>query len=539
MTALRILNRNEELSLRGKVTLIGRDPVCDVVVGTNQTSWRHAMIVHTAAGFAIEDLDSVNGTFVNGRRITERTRLHPNDRIDVCGLSAVFEGDAPAATPPAADMTIQVPMRMEGGLAAILSSLDVAGGMRFEIKPEAKLRAVLEISRQLSTAIDLREVLPKILESLFAVFTQADRGFILLLDADTGQLVPRAVKQRRAGEVDRPAVSKSIVNQALSTGKALLSADAGADVRFDVSQSVRGLQICSMMCVPMLSQSGAGVGIIQLETRDRANAFREEDLDVLVCACTQAARAVELARLHQDRRDLEGATQIQKSFLPRGRPQVPGLSFFDYYASARTIGGDYYDYVPLPGNRLAVCVGDVSGKGVSAALLMARLSAAARFSLASEADPSTAMRQLNLTLTQTHNDDRFVTFVVALLDLDTFAMTLLNAGHPPPLRRRKKIVEELGLEEVGLPLAVMDKPYDAVTLPLEPGDVVVLYTDGISEARNPRGEMYGSDRLVALLKNGPEDVTILGEAILADVRRFADSRPMSDDLTLVCFGRAS
>src|SRR5438105_3608417 len=103
MTALRILNRNEEIPLRGKVTFIGRDPVCDVVVGTSQTSWRHALIVHAATGYFIEDLDSVNGTFVNGRRITERTALHPNDRIDVCGLSAVFQGDAPTATPPPAE----------------------------------------------------------------------------------------------------------------------------------------------------------------------------------------------------------------------------------------------------------------------------------------------------------------------------------------------------------------------------------------------------------------------------------------------------
>src|SRR5205823_10878718 len=124
------------------------------------------------------------------------------------------------------------------------------------------------------------------------------------------------------------------------------------------------------------------------------NAFREDDLDVLVCASTQAARAVEVARLYHERRDLEGATQIQKSFLPRARPQVPGLSFFDHYASARTIGGDYYDYIPLPGDRLAVCIGDVSGKGVPAALLMARLSASARFAFASEPDPATALRRL-------------------------------------------------------------------------------------------------------------------------------------------------
>ncbi len=130
-----------------------------------------------------------------------------------------------------------------------------------------------------------------------------------------------------------------------------------------------------------------------------------------------------------------------------------------------------------------------------------------------------------------------MTFVAALIDLNSLAMTLLNAGHPPPLRRRDGVVQELASETVGLPLAVIDRPYEAVTVPLEPGDAVVLYTDGVSEARSPRGELYGAERVQKLLAAGPADVTALGDALLEDVRRFADGRPMSDDLTLVCFAR--
>src|SRR5262249_29396121 len=129
-------------------------------------------------------------------------------------------------------------------------------------------------------------------------------------------------------------------------------------------------QIRSIMCVPMMSQDGQSLGVIQLDAQDRREQFRQDDLAVLVSASTQAARAVELAQLHQERRDLEAASQIQKSFLPDERPQVAQLRFFEYYSAAQHIGGDYYDYIPLPGNRLAVALGDVSGKGVSAALLM-------------------------------------------------------------------------------------------------------------------------------------------------------------------------
>src|SRR5262249_21243326 len=152
----------------------------------------------------------------------------------------------------------------------------------------------------------------------------------------------------------------------------------------------------------------------------------------------QAARAVELARLHEVRRDLEAATEIQKSFLPAERPQATGLSFFDYYSSAQHVGGDYYDYIRLPPNRLAVALGDVAGKGVSAALLMARLSAAARFCLATEPTLSAAVRQLNAVMTRACGDGRFVSFVVGVIDLDTFQTHWVNAGHIPPLHRSAK-----------------------------------------------------------------------------------------------------
>ena len=179
----------------------------------------------------------------------------------------------------------------------------------------------------------------------------------------------------------------------------------------------------------------------------------------------------------------------------------------------------------------------MSGKGVAAALVMARLSAAARFAFASEKEPTAALRGLNLSLMQTHNDDRFITFVAAIVDTKTFSMTLLNAGHPPPLRKRKGTVQDLEPELPGLPLAVTDQPYESATLSLEPGDVIVLFTDGVTEAQNQRNELYGIDRLHAIVKNTQGTPTAIGEAILNDVQRFAGGRPATDDLTLVCFGR--
>jgi len=538
MAVLRERTQDREYRLRSKVTIIGRDPASDIVISSSRTSGRHAMIVKLGNDYFIEDLDSLNGTFINGQRIQQRTALQENDHVELCGLDATFAREE--STKQDFERTMAVQAAADSFRpASIVSALEVGENLRLEVKPEDKLRAVLEISRNLGNILELKDVLPKILESLFVIFPQADRGFILLHDSATGQFVPRASRFRKEPGRNTLPISQTILAQAVKTGRAILSLDAGADQRFDFSQSVRLHQIRSIMCVPLLSQSGECLGVIQLDTPEKGRPFRQDDLDVLVSASTQAARAVELARMHHEFRELEAASKIQKSFLPAERPQVEQLEFFDYYLSAQSVGGDYYDYIPLPGNRLAITLGDVSGKGVSAALLMARLSAAARFCLATESTVPAAVRRLNALLDRAGSEGRFVTCAVIVVDLNTFALTLVNAGHLPPLRRDGKSgeVADMGEGIAGLPLGIIDRPYEELSLSLEPGDTWLLVTDGITEARNPGGEFYGQDRLRDIVRKAPPGPSAIGQALLADVKQFAAGRPQSDDMTIVGFSR--
>ena len=536
MAAFREIEGGRELPLRGKVIVIGRDPSCDIVIGHPGVSSRHALVVNSNGVCSIEDLASVNGTAVGGRRITHRTRLSNGDLVELPGFHATFFDDS-SKTPKKSD-TVQLPdtPAVEDGAAPIVSSIEIGPDLRLTVKPEAKLRAVLEISKNLSNTLDLKVVLPKTLETLFSLFPQGDCGFILLKDTNTGQLIPRAVRHRREPKDNSVPISRGIIEHVLRTGRAILSADAGSDERFDSSRSISHLKIRSIMCVPLAAQNGACLGIIQIDTRDRRNQFNQEDLDLLVCASVQATLTVELAQLHEERRDLEAATRIQKSFLPAEKPLSSRLQFFDYYSPAQNVGGDYYDYIPLPGNRLAVALGDVAGKSISAALLMARLSAAARFSLATAPSLPEAVRELNRVLIRSGSEDRFVTFVVAVLDMEQSQMRIANAGHMPPLLRQPgKAPVEIGDAIVGLPLAVMDRSYDELVMPIKQGDTLIMFTDGLTEARNVTGEMYGTDRLYRAIERAPEDVDGLGKAVLADVRKFAGDRPQNDDLTLVCF----
>jgi serine phosphatase RsbU (regulator of sigma subunit) len=188
---------------------------------------------------------------------------------------------------------------------------------------------------------------------------------------------------------------------------------------------------------------------------------------------------------------------------------------------------------------VAVIVGDVAGKGISAALLMARLSADVRFSLASEPDPAKAIQQINEGLAHQNWQDRFVTMIAAVLNPATNELTLVNAGHMAPLlRRHGGVVEEIGEDAAGLPLGVAEGyEYQSFSHKLEPGDVITLFTDGFSEAMNGARQLYGMERLREQIKSPAVGVDAFGQHILDDVSRFVDGVDQSDDMCLVCFGR--
>jgi serine phosphatase RsbU (regulator of sigma subunit)/pSer/pThr/pTyr-binding forkhead associated (FHA) protein len=543
--------------LDGPAVVLGRHPACDIVLDSGSVSRQHARITNIEGNFHIEDLHSRNGTFVNGRLLTGRQLLKENDEIGICELSFSFH-----LTPPEPNDSPSTSSKTEAGQGAtivddeevssgstIMSQLDVSSGssgIRLQVNTEAKLKALLEISRNLGRAIGLVDVLPKILDSLFKIFIQADRGFIVLLDQQSGRLVPKAIKYRRSEDTQSVKISRTIINGVMASKQAVLSADAAADERFDMAESIVDFRIRSMMCAPLITGEGNALGVIQIDTLDSRNRFNREDLDVLASVACQAAFAVENAQLHETalrdqaiKRELAVAHEVQRGFLPSESPNLAGYDFFEFYESAHALGGDYYDYVELSGGRLAVVLGDVSGKGISASLLMAKLSAEARYCLASEPSPAAAVAKLNRVFCGSGWEDRFVTLVLAVLDPIGHQATLVNAGHLPPLLHRgKDSIQPVGGEIAHLPLGVdLQTAYEQCVVPLQPGDSLIFYTDGITEAMNAGDELYTRGRLMAQLAADADGVALLGRRILDDVRKFVGSRQQSDDMCLVCVGR--
>ena len=561
MAILQVFNQSgpsEQLPLEGDRAVLGRHPDCDVVLDAASVSRQHAQIVKEGGQYFVEDLHSRNGTFVNGQLISGRQQLHDGDKLKICDLSLTFYSNQPHGRPNVTETSSLALTDDEAAThtSSIMSKVDVSSGnsgLRLTVNPEAKLRAMIEIAQNLGKALSLDEVLAKLLDSVFKIFLQADRGFVILRIGPDGVLVPKAVKQRRGENEDQIRISRTIVNQVMLSKEAILSADAASDTRFDSSQSIADMRIHSMMCAPLVNSDGDSLGVIQIDTHDRRHRFGKDDLDVLASIASQAAIAVDNAQLHETslkqqatERDLELARRVQQGLLPAAPPKLPGYYFFDFYEPANQVGGDYYDYVDLSNNdpsnrRLAVVLGDVSGKGVSAALLMAKLSGEVRYCLASEPNPAAAMSRINASFSQAGWQDRFVTFVLALLDGTRHELTVVNAGHMAPLLRHSHgIVEPIGEDETGLPLGVdSDFQYQQCTRKFAPGDFLVLFTDGISEAMNGDGELYGLERLEAQLADPSADVADLGRLILDDVKRFVGGRPQSDDLCLACVGRAT
>ena len=548
----------KQFELETDRAVIGRSSDCDVaLVQVAAVSRRHAALVKDAGQFFVEDLNSRNGTLVNGQKIVGRTPLRDGDRILVCDQEFMFhhapvQGLVPGGSSYNAEgstLARLVGDEDTGEPASVMATLDLGGGSSswsLSAKPEVKLMALLEISNNLGKALSVDQILPKILDSLFKIFVQADRGFIIMHPEPEAPLVVVEEKARKAAQEEKMRISRTIIEKAMTSQQAILSADAASDERFEMAQSLAEFQIRSMICAPMINSDGESIGVLQIDTLNQRSRFTDEDLEVLAAVASQAGAAIDNARMHEQvisqralQRDLELAKRMQRALLPSSPPGAPGYVFFDYYESAREVGGDYYDYVPLSGGRFGVVVGDVAGKGVSAAILMARLSSDVRFCLATEPDLASATAQVNNLFCRQDWEDRFVTMILAVVDPNTHELTMTNAGHMAPLLRNSQgQVIELAEEIAGLPIGVYeDYEYDSITRTIEPGDFLTVFTDGFSEAMNAERELYGMERLIAAVGSGGVGVSELGEHVLADVRSFVSGHDQSDDMCLACFGR--
>lgn len=567
---------------------LGRLPECDVKLNSNMVSRRHAELAIDGSTISIRDLGSGNGTFVNGNRLgedaavlkagdriklgpilirvdSEDGQIVPPDDESVRGTHVVGKKPKSKQQPPAeqkaTDQEFVVnpsPPPMPSNITATIAeapdddqmirgSSAVSGGVGLlEKNPAEKLRGVIEITKSLSGSFDAQTILPKILDSLFNIFPAADRGFIFMKDIASGEIVQRAANFRR-DEDDSFRMSRTIRDKVLNDREAVLSADASSDSRFSGAESLMGMSIRSMMCVPMLDREGAAIGLINIDTTNQLQSFSEDDLELMVAVAGQASMLYQSALLlasyvQKQKQDNEMAIaeDVQHALLPEKLPDMSGYEMFASYDSAQAVGGDYYDSFPLKDGRICIAFGDVAGKGVPASLVMSRLSSVVRSTMQHVDEVAEAISAINDHMCARAVEGRFVTFFLGLLDPETGEMAYANAGHMPLMvRHTDGSVDEYGEEEIGVPIGVLSGyPYDAVKYTLQPGDCIVLYTDGVSEAMNHESDLYTIEHLRDFLSKSSGTAQEIGVAIREDVRRHADGREQNDDVTMMLITRA-
>ena len=537
----------------GKI-VIGRHPDCDIIIDDASVSRRHARIEFLDGVYFVEDLDSRNGTLLNSQSVHKSMRLFDGSEIVICDVrfnfhleeNSTYLPPRPTIESEMVDEVASVEMDEDSAEASlIVSQLDIPSldqPISKHVNAETKLEALMRIARALSESVQRNEVFGKILDCLFDLFAEADRGFIILRD-EAGSLRPVRTQTRNHNE-ERLRISKTIINNVMESQRPLLSSDAASDGRFDLSQSLVDFRIRSIMCAPLISSDGQSIGVIQLDTLKNKVAFDEKDLEILVTVAMQASLGIQKLRLVEEavknrklEDDLKLAHEVQQAFLPQRRPNFGDYQFYSFYRATNEVGGDYFDYVRIAEDKIAVIVADVVGHGIAAALLMAKVAAESRFALAASQDPAAAVKAINENLSGL-NVDRFATALIGVLDKTDHSFTYANAGHMHPVVRTSAGEVKLVKGESGLPVGVMeDVDYEATRIDLELGDVLVLFTDGINESMNDQEEILGMENLLSEIKRSQTKTpATIGKEICQITNRHMGAVPPYDDMCLVCFG---
>ena len=485
--------------------------------------------------WTIQDLGSKNGTFVNNIPLKAKLMLKPGDRITAGHLLIVYspegkpfekhvvEFDAPSEEGTASTTVVT---SLEGALSNQTMVLERGGA-----KATAPMQALIRAGQVLSENKPLSELFQIILDLAIQAVT-AQRGVLLILE--NGKLVARAHK----GEGFR--ISSGVRDRVLNERTSVLVRDAMADQAFKDRMSIVEQKVHTMMAAPLQTKDQI-IGLLYVDSPFILREFTKDDLSLLTVMANTAAIRIENARLAEIeaaerimKRDLSQAAEIQQGVLPLDAPKLRGADLAGYNAACRTVGGDYYDFFPYYDGRVALALGDVSGKGMPASLMMMALHARVQVLAEDPGDLGAFMTRLNKATCAKCPSNRFITFFFCMLDPESGSLSFANAGHNPPIVIRSSGEAEM-LEGGGPPLGIMAMaPFAQQTMTLGHGDLLCLYSDGVTECINGQEEEFGEARFIDVLReNREKPAAAIASAVTNALLEFAAGAPPADDITLV------
>lgn len=536
--------------------IVGRRSDCQIFVPDMRVSRQHARIHRGNNEWMVEDLGSNNGTYVNGERI-QSTKLKHDDEIAIANNRIRVEMPEKAKGEFDSHVTI-VDLNNPAVYVSREDSSD--SSIRFwQQRPtmnrtdpgtlqllERKLHAVQTILEFAANVADPDELLESVVAQLLKVFPQAHSVGVLVEDERTGELKVQCHRSRKkqlfGGDLKVPG---TIIDHVVRAHRGVLLSEHSSDDKAQAAVLPGSHPVKepngSRMGAPLQARS-VHYGVCYVECKD--GSFRQEDLDLLTSIAAQTGLAIHAARMHGQlmqrsrlERDLRVARQIQRSLM-RDPPKVIGLDFAIHYEPAYQIGGDFYDFIWHDDDHLAIVAGDVAGKAISAALYMARLTSEIRGRAAIARTPERLLKRVNEEMVKLGDDGMFATLIYAVYELSSRTLVFTNAGHCVPLLHRGEHVFPLHADRAHIaPIGVMpDLEVGEARVQLHPGDLLVLTSDGIHEARDPRGNEYGIKRLsrrIRTARGGPDGVV---KAILQDVDSHVATGTQGDDMTIVAMG---
>lgn len=516
---------------------MGRASDCTIPIRDRFLSRRHAEISFIDGAWILTDCGSANGTFLNGSRVDRPLMLRPGDRISLGDSHVLFEegsaassGDRIALNDAISSATISIPVQE----IVKLDSQPTAHNQRLQILNRLALELIED--RPLSELFDF--IIDRVMDLL-----KPSRAALALLTPDRASFDTLKVRRRDSSDSGDLTISRTLLNEVVLEKKVLSFYDVSADEHLAQAKSIVGQNIRSVLCAPLLVNDTV-LGVLYADYILTQQSVSEDDVRLAAQIARFAAIKLETTRLREQalakekmEEELRTAYAIQKRILPKENPDVEGWEFAGVNRPLRTVSGDYFDYVPRPDGRIYFTIADVSGKGVTAALLTVAVATGFNIFAKKDLSPAEILREINENLSPKTSPTKFVTMVVGLVDPQSGRIEFSNAGHTPPLVVRRDTVEELKTTDmvVGLfPTAT----YRNQEITLGAGDALVLFTDGITEAENEAEEEFGSlaARECVNTLHGKGAAAII-ECVEQATLAHAGSTPMGDDVTLLAISR--
>lgn len=410
--------------------------------------------------------------------------------------------------------------------------------MKKRRKKTNRLLEIVKIRKLLNSTLKLEKILQIILETATKNL-KADRGTVYVIDHKRKELWSKVFQGDLKVEIRLP-MGKGIAGHVAKSGKTIILKDAYKHPQFNNEVDKKtGYRTKTMLCTPMKDRKGKRIGVIQIVNKLNGY-FSNDDIKFLDLLSLDACLAIENSRLFKEalekeriEKELEVAASIQKMILPKTIPQIDGFEIAGMNVPTKQVGGDYFDVISLPDGKVALVIADASGKGVPAALLITTLQACLRAYLESNLSLEELMQRVNRAILRNSTENKFITFFIGILDPGSRKLEIVNAGHYPPLIARN--CNLLKVRNTGVLLGCFESAsFVRKEYLLESHDVLVMFTDGITEANNAKGEMYGDQRLEKIItENCTKTALELKEVIYKDVKVFEGSAEQTDDITML------